>query len=235
MEDKEQMDNWKILLNSAQAQRLHWSAMIITLMGFVISANVLIWTYALSNYLPSLAGCPYIQQPVYIFVGAAASAISLGAWRLYTHYLDKNIVWLYPEIIYYESLLGATNNHGLSGYLIREVFNINNTEEILTKEACPEKRSEAIRKLIERNLIGDRTHKRFDIATLIIIILIVVVCLFVEYLTGYFFTGTYSGLHIMCLVFVLIGLILAVIAVGRCPNKPSQIDVKKIIAELNKN
>lgn len=240
-------DNIRTLLTLAEQQRMHWSTMINTILGFVIVANVGIWTYALSNYFRSLSSQPLIMpQPSYIWIGTAASAISLGLWRLYTRYLDNKIAAIYPDIIYYESQLFGNpldRFNGLHGYLLREVFSKIDCHLLLRLyiELPAYRKSNAIRRLAEIKRIGDRGHKNFDLATLSIIILLLIPCSLLSLMYAYgnnrlsqiiwylqrnvLFILFYIG----CSALIIIGILLVVLALTRYQRTPNNTHIASVV------
>jgi len=232
-------DRATYLLSTAEQQRQHWSGMINTLMGFVIVANVGIWTYSLSNFLRTLE-LPNLPLPFYIISGAAISSLSLFAWRWYTHVLDDQVTNLYPEIIYYETVLGINHDYGVSGYLIRSIPQL---KDMLSRKLCPEQRSALIRILVNKKRIGGRGHNIIDWITVAVIIAILLGCVVAEILVGDLCSyvaqirqgiwGSYIALHIIGIVLIL-GSFVAMTILAKISNRnptssdmPSEEDLKK--------
>jgi hypothetical protein len=110
-------ENSRVLLNFAEQRRIHYSTIIVSVLGFVVASNIGIIGYFITSYIPEIT-----THPIYLFVGAALSSILTGAWRLYSHYIDNRITRLYPEIFYYESQLNIPQYFGISGYLHKNII-----------------------------------------------------------------------------------------------------------------
>jgi len=209
----------RALLQSTQQLRIHWSGVINTHIGYVITINVAIWSYFLKSYIDS-------SNPKHIVIAAAISAITLGLWRLYTHYIDNHIAGLYPDLLLYESILSVPPNHGTSGYLIRAVPEV---KRILDSDLTTEQKIKGISKLVNSKRIGTRGHLVFDCLALILVILLGIAAGIAasssqNCLLAIFF------LIIMAFVFVLI-------LIGLCfyQRKPSEKLIEEILSELKEN
>jgi len=226
-------DNIKALLTSAQQQRHHWSAMITTLMGFVIVLNGGLWSYFLLEYI-RVAG----ERPTLFLIPSAVSAITLGAWRIYTRYLDDQIASLYSELIFYEASLSVPSNFGTSGYLIK---NVPQVKPILESELLPEKKAKAIKMLAEAKRIGNRGHVTIEIATLVFIFLTLVGSL-VSLWWVYVYPKApfelpelpYLIVYILCLIFILIGIVLVIVALYNQKNPTTKL-VNDTLEEIQKS
>lgn len=215
-------DNARAMLNSAQQERLHWSAMITTLMGFAVLINVGIWSYFLSEYI-KLGGA----LPSYILIASAVSALTLGGWRLYTHYIDNQLAALYPELLLYEAKMSVPSDLGVSGYLIRNVPHI---KPILEGKLSDEKRSKAIAFLAESKRIGHRGHRMIDLATLFFIILTLL-----ESLVSLWRVNSFAGtLYLICFIGIVVGLALTIFALSYYQKNPSTKLIDDTLENLTK-
>jgi len=167
MQETKKPNDAGALLQSTQQLRAHWSGVINTHIGYVITINVAIWSYFLKSYID-----PSTSNPMYIVIAAAISAITLVVWRLYTHYIDNNIAGLYPDLLLYESILSVPPNHGTSGYLIRAVPEV---KRILDSDLTTEQKIKGISRLVNSKRIGTRGHSAFDYLALILVVLLGIV------------------------------------------------------------
>ncbi len=153
---KENEEKAKLWLEVAQRQRLHWSTMITTLLGFTVVAFVGVWSYLLPRYIESDGA-----RPAYFLVGAAASSLILGLWRIYTYYIDKQIVNLYPQLIYCEAILEVPEGMGVTQYLIHEAKELGELK--LPKHSLDaDAKMQVITKLVESKRIGSRLHSTIN-------------------------------------------------------------------------
>ena len=168
------------LLQNAQAQRHHWSSMINSMNGFLVVVLVGIWAYFIPAYIQSFNNTNNGGFPAYLFVGSAISALTLGIWRIYARYIDGKIAGLFPGIFLYEQRLGTSKFDGISGYLhenkqLRKI--IDDADMSLTRK------TDVLRKIVEKKKIGNRKHLLLDIAatlmTFCMIILTIVSRLYV--------------------------------------------------------
>ena len=201
-------DKIRSLLNSAQQQRRHWSTMIITLMGFVIVLNGGLWSYFLTEYIKGGGA-----QPTLVLIPSAVSATTFGLWRIYTRSLDKQIAYLYSELVYYEARLAVPHNFGISAYLTRSVPHI---ETILDSELEPEKKAKAIESLAKAKRIGSRGHARIEKWILNFIVLTLIGSIVALWRVYIYEKATlelpYLIVYIVCLAFIVLGIVLVVIA-----------------------
>lgn len=224
LKDKElSEENARALANLRQQERLHWSTMITTLMGFTAVINVGIWSYFLSEYI-KVAGA----LPSYILIGSAISAITLGLWRIYTRYLDSQIAPLYSELMLYEARMSVPPGLGVSGYLAR---NVPSLRPILEAELSEDKKSKAIADLAKSKNIGSRGHSLLDVATLCLVVILLIGSLVSLSRVDSFC----EPIHVVCLVLVVAGLAFTVTA-WRCYQKnPSPKLVEDILQRLSTN
>jgi len=148
------------LLRSTQQLRVHWSGIIVSLINYTVIINLAIWSYFLKVYFDS-------PQASYIAIATASSAIVIGFWRWYTHYIDNSIAGLYPDFLLAESRLGVPPGYGTSAYLIRSVPRIRG---ILSDIDLTPERIEAIKTLVSLRQIGSRGHLWFDFFSLVILV-----------------------------------------------------------------
>ena len=219
----ESNDTIPAMLNSSQQQRLHWSAMITTLMGFVIVLNGGLWTYFVIEYIKVVGA-----QPTLIIVPSVVSSITLGLWRIYTRYLDTEIVSLYPEIIFYEASLSVPRDFGLSGYLIRKVSPVST---IICSRYSPMNKARVIRNLVKAKRIGNRGHARIDQITLSFIGLTLIASigsLWWVYSHSPLETQ-YCVIYIILVCFIIAGLSFVIIAMQCFQKNPSVKLIQEII------
>lgn len=220
-------DNIRSLLNSAQQQKHHRSAMITTLMGFVFILNGGLWSYFLIEYI-KVAG----EQPTLFLIPSAVSAISLGGWRIYTRYLDNQLASLYSELIFYEARLSAPYDFGESGYLIR---NVPRVKPILESELQPEKKSKAIAILAESKHIGSRGHDTIEIVTLCFIVLTLVGSLLSLWWIKERLEFPYVTVYFVCLMAIVVGFALVLVSLCSHQRNPSTKLVADILEELRQS
>lgn len=99
------------LLPYTQSVRIHWSWVMVSLIGFFIAAILAIWTMFLRQYLD--ANPPERTFDPILLAAGISSALG-GLWRLYAHFLDNAIVGLYPDLILAEGNLGFPKDTGIS-------------------------------------------------------------------------------------------------------------------------
>lgn len=201
--------NARALADLRQQERLHWSAMITTLMGFTAVVNVGIWSYFLSEYIKAGGGLPS-----YVLIGSAVSAITLGGWRLYSRYLDNQIAALYSELVLYEAKMAVPPGLGVAGYLIR---NVPNVKPIFDSNLSEKKKSEAIAILSESKNLGSRGHFVIDLVTLCAVIIVFIVSL----LSLWHADSFAEPIYIVCLIGIVGGLALVLIALCCYQRNPS--------------
>jgi hypothetical protein len=213
--------NARALANLTQQQRLHWSTMITTLMGFTAVINVGIWSYFLSEYINVAGGLPS-----YILIGSAVSSVTLGLWRIYSRYIDNQIAALYPELVLYEARMTAPLDLGTSGYLVR---NVPNLKPIFEAKLTEEKRSKAIAMLVESKSIGNRGHKVLDLATLSVVIILFIGTLLSLWRVSFLM----NPIYIICLIGIVSGLVLVIVALCHYQSNPSPELVEDVLQKLS--
>jgi len=215
-------DDARALLQSTQQLRTHWSGVITTHIGYIIVVNVAIWSYFLKSYIDSLTASS-TTQPSYIVLAAAISAVTLGAWRLYTHYIDNHIAGLYPDFLLYEGILSVPSDHQTSGYLIRAVPRLDLI--LLDNDLTPAQKLEAIATLVKSRRIGNRGHLPFDLSTLAIVLVMFVVSLILR-------SELQSFLAVGCLTVISIGLLFVLLGLFGYQRNPSKRFIEKVLSEL---
>jgi len=214
------------LLQSTQQLRTHWSGVIDTRIGYIIVADVAIWSYFLKAYIDSLATPPEVQ-PLYILLATTLSAILLGVWRLDTYHIDNGITSLYADFVLCEGVLSVPPEHGTSGYLIRSIGN--NLRLILEeKNLTPKERAKGILMLFERKRIGGRGNLETDRLTLFILLGMCAVSIPLQ-------TELLSYLTVSCYSGIIIGFVLIWFGWRTSQKNPSEGDIKDILSELKGN
>jgi hypothetical protein len=165
----EEQQNAGVLLQTLTALRIHWSTVITNHFGYIITASSLIWAYFLHSYFTD----QFVRgDPLLILVPGAITAILIGVWRCYTHYIDNEIVELYPEIVRCELLLSVPPDQGIIGYLCKHVPSL--TRELAAENDVADK-IDSIKQAIKHKKIGYRGHLRFDILSLVVILSFIVI------------------------------------------------------------
>ena len=224
MQDTLKPDDARTLLQSTQQLRIHWSGVITTHIGYAIMINVAIWSYFLKSYIDSLA-VPSEAQPLYILLATAISAITLGAWRLYTHHIDNHIAGLYPDFLLYEGILSVPSDHGTSGYLIRAVPRVDLI--LLSNDLTTEQKLEGISTLVKSKRIGRRGHLAIDLFTLVVILGMLAVSLSLR-------SELQSLLTIACFTGICIGFLFILIGLFSYQRDPSKKFIEQVLSELKR-
>jgi len=225
MGNKEMLDNFRVLMESAQNQRRHWSAMMTNIMGFFIALFGGIWIYFLFEYLKD-AGA----RPSYLLIPSGISAIILGLWRAYARYLDNRIADTYPELIFYEASLSCPCNFGVTGYLNKNVPNI---KPIIQGNFSPEKKANAISILAESKHIGERGNRTIEYICASFILITLIASLGSIWWIRDTLQSQFLILYIICLGLIVLGLIITLISIFSNQKDPSEKLVKEIIDGLN--
>ena len=225
MQDIIKPDDARALLQSTQQLRTHWSSVITTHIGYVIVIIVAIWSYFLKSYIDSLT-VPSEAQPLYIVLAAALSAITLGMWRLYTHYIDHHIAGLYPDFLLYEGMLSVPSDHGTSGYLIRAVPGVDLI--LLDNDLTSKQKSEGISTLVKLKRIGGRGHLAIDFFTLIVIIGMFAVSHSLR-------SASQSSLVDACFIAIYIGFFFIIIVLFFYQRNPSKRSIEEVLSKLKGN
>ena len=215
----------RVLLQSTQQLRTHWSGVITTHIGYAIMINVAIWSYFLKSYIDSLVE-PSEAQPVYIVLAAAISAIILGAWRLYTHRIDNHIAGLYPDFLLYESILSVPSDHGTSGYLIRAVPRVDLI--LLDNDLTIEQKLEGISILVNSKRIGRRGHLTIDLLTLLVLLGMLAISLSLR-------SELQSLLAMTCFIGICMGFVFMLIGLFFYQSDPSKRLIEEVLSKLRRN
>jgi len=215
----------RALIQSTQQLRTYWSGVITTHIGYAIMVNLAIWSYFLKSYIDSLT-VPSEAQPLYVLFASAISAITLGAWRLYTHYIDQYIAGLYPDFLLYESILSVPSNYGTSGYLIKAVHGVDLI--LLANDLTIEQKLEGISTLVKSKRIGSRGHLVFDIFVLVIILgMLIKAYLLLQ-------SELQSSLSIACFAGICIGFLFVLIGLFFYQRNPSKKLIEQVLSELKR-
>lgn len=227
-------ENARALLAGLYQQRLHWSTMITTLMGFTLAGNAAIGTF-IGSYIAQGAG-----RPAFYLVAAAVSAIMVGFWRFYSRYLDDSVAHLYPEIFAYERKLGVPNSAGIWRYLSDNIKSI----RIISDDARfnIDKTYIALDYLARNKKMGRRGHILFDIASIVYVVFLIGMGVFAlrysyEFNKWSFIieeSGKVSAnynfiFYSICGLLMLISLIFIIVEFFVFQRAPSQNDIDKAI------
>lgn len=209
----------RALLQSTQQLRTHWSGVITSHIGYAIILNVAIWSFFLKSYTES----PRVEaQLSYIAAAAALSAISVGLWRLYTHYLDHQIAGLYPDLILYEESLSVPPSHGTLGYLKKNVPGL--ADVFSEKSLNAKKQSETVSGLVEKKRIGHRGHLWLDLFALGII--------FIMFRASRFVATNPKSVFRVSDIPIIIGFFSAVFGMVSFQKNPSKELIEEIVNEV---
>ncbi len=106
------------LLQSTQRLRVHWSALIYALIGYIWAIVLGIWSVLLKAYMDASRPPPGPLYPItYILIASAASSLVLGLWRVATRRIDIRVARLYPTFIYCEAIMEVPFEYGTLAYL----------------------------------------------------------------------------------------------------------------------
>jgi hypothetical protein len=164
--------NARTLLTLREQQRQHWSTLIGALNGLAMTLVLGIWSLFTKEFLDHTSILTQVSSSPtdhafafsYIVLAAGLSSIVLAFWRWYVRYLDNSIVKLYPEIMTYEQILGASSDTGMENYLSNEKV-VKNTLSGLSKD----QKQELVKRFVRDKRIGRRGHLAFDIVVFILI------------------------------------------------------------------
>lgn len=211
------------LLRSTQQLRTHWSGVITSHLSLAITINAGIWSYFLKSYLDSVSKGS-TDALSYIAFSGGISTILLGLWRLYTRYLDDNIANLYPDFLLYEGVLDVPVNRGTSGYLIR---NVPNVDGILKGNFTLEKKVEAIAKVVRSKRIGSRGHWVIDlfVSVISLFILSVTITLSIQRKLD-------CSTSLITLSMMGVGILFLIVGILRYQRNPSENFIIEIIKEM---
>ncbi len=210
------------MLASTQQLRTHWSGVITSHLGLSLTINVAIWSYFIAAYVDSGSGSD--ENPVFILVPSALSAVLLGLWRLYTRHIDDHLANLYPDLLLCEGVLCVPIERGTSGYLAKAVPN---TKALLTSaELSIEKRIKGVEELAAKKKIGDRGHKRIDLFALLVIAGI-------SFLSILVIADSGEKSHIYFLLGNAFGIYFLVMALTRFQQNPEICFIKNIVNKIS--
>ncbi len=214
----------RALLQSTQQLRVHWSGVITTHIGYAVTLTVAIWGYFLKSYLDN-------GRPAHILlVAAALSTIVLVLWRLYAHYLDNALAYLYPELLLYESKLGVQPDYGIIAFLTKAVPKLKPI--LLDKDKLTaEKKVQVVLKLVEKRKIGYRGHLTIDI----IVLAFILVTLFAGFMLPgkpAFCSSFLCSLFIALLADIIILLLFYIFRLHFCHRNPSNDDIDEAKATV---
>ena len=214
-------DNIRTHLAIANQTRASTSAAIVNLHGFVAGANAIIWSSLIVAYI-SIGG----GLPLFVFIGAAVSAIAVGLWRLYVQYLDNQIASLYPEIVLYEALLSVTPR--LTGIRAHLTWNCPSLRGIFISNLSPEQQAQVVENLVNRRSIGHRGHWLFNVGAIFFILLL----LFISVISVFYMKAPWTWYYTVSVVFIVIGLGLALCAWLHGQRNPDESTVSDLISQL---
>ena len=214
-------DNIRAHLAIASQQRASMTGSMINLHGFVVGANAVIWSSLIVAYISVGA-----RLPSYVFLGTVVSALSIGLWRLYVHYLDNQITHLYPEIVLYECLSSVTNHPtGVRAHLVWNCPILNN---IFTSGLSPEQQADIVKTLVRQRSIGNRGHRLFDVIAVITILVLICFSIWsVEYINA-----DWKWYYFAALAVITFGLALVKIAYCKGQKNPRN---ENTVSDLIKN
>jgi hypothetical protein len=151
-------DAAKIFYQEASQLRIHWSEYIYNLMGYTFAFIGAIMLFGAAYYSTTNANPKYI-----VMIAATLCSITIGLWRWLTHYIDNQIVKLYPNMILYEDIIAseAEIEGPTHAYLETEIPGLEDVNE--------GNKQEAINALVATNRMGFRGHRALDIAAFILI------------------------------------------------------------------
>ena len=216
------------LLRSTQQLRTHWSSAIIRLMGYAIALNTAIWTYLLKSYVESGVEMTEAKSK-YIVLAAASSAMILGLWRLYTHYIDNRIAGLYPDFIFYEGILSVPYSYGTSRYLSE---NVSGVDIILSdKDLTYVQKSKAIMILVKSKHIGRRGHLAIEIFSLVVVVTMFLISLVASISSQ----SVQSPLNIICFFLMAIGILFISLSMFFYQRNPSEELIKGVVPSLKQD
>jgi len=177
-------ENARILLSIAEQRRQYLSTAIDALNGLAITVTIGIWTLFLKSFLD--ASSP-IQPPTNIqasqlfailIVWAGLSTFILALWRLYARYIDNGIAKTYPEIMYYEQILGVGSDAGMENQIAgQKEFNREVFREVFAQLSSGQ-RQQLVRHLVKDRHIGRRGHLPIDFGVFVFLVILVPVLLF---------------------------------------------------------
>jgi hypothetical protein len=142
------------------------------------------------------------------------------------HFLDNNICKLYPEIYYYENILGIPKEFGIARYLIDNVKNIS---IILSSNFEIKQKATALSKAARYKYLGSRGHLWIDLLSLTWTFILLAACPISTYLSGNPIGTDYKLFVIICTLFTLIGFILVIYALGISQKSVSSNKFKRIM------
>jgi hypothetical protein len=157
-------DAAKIFYQEASQLRIHWSEYIYNVMGYTFAFLGVIILFGSTYYSTQNANTGYI-----VVIAAGLCSIALGLWRWLTHYIDNQIVKLYPKMILYEDIIasGSAIEGPTYAYLKNEIPNLQHVPEV--------NKQKAIKALVDNNMMGFRGHRALDYMAVILIVISIVI------------------------------------------------------------
>ncbi len=216
-------DDARALLQSTQLLRIHWSSVITTHLGYAIVTNVAVWSYFAKVYVDSSLG-----QPLFIGVAAAISSFMLGLWRLYTRHIDNHIAQLYPELLFYEGLLGVPSEYSTSRYLMKAVGRVDRILSLPDEGLTRDKKREGITKLVESKHIGRRAHKWLDHG-----VLLAIVVMFAGSFSAFHYAGEWWTIgNLVCSLVIIVGFGITLFEYCYYQKDPNEALIEKTLEEV---
>jgi len=228
-QEKDNLENIRVLYQEAQNRRTHLSQVIVTNIGYAITLTTAIWGFFGKGYIDAVAS-QYEKQrdlaPWYLFVAALLTSIVVILWRLYTHYLDNKIVKEYPWIFFYESKLDVPGCDLIKWKNFIEKYAGKDSDIwAKAKSLDAEQRRRFVSILAKRRRYGCRGHNGINLAALV-------------YLIGVWILAIWLGMEIhqeafMALVVSVFSLVAVVCAYGQ--QNPSEEDIRSAIDKALEN
>lgn len=221
-EQKKACDDVKALYQAVCQLRIHWSDVIVRNIHYAIILIMGIWGLLGNAYIESRCEvcCYRAGKGWYLFVAALLSSIVIVLWRWYSHYLDKAIINIYPEIVKYEAKLGA-KDEGVWIYLIKNVLGKSENQEL--KDLTEDQKKKFVEELVQRKQIGCRGHNTFDIIGLVCIVLMWIISVSLSHCWQ---LGVWSTIGL----FSSVGFLGLIFCIYRQKN-PSDNDIKNAISK----
>jgi hypothetical protein len=216
-------DDVKALYQAVCQIRIHWSDVIVRNIHYAIILISAIWGFLGKAYIDTRdkVCCGHSEQSWHIFIAALLSSVVVILWRWYSHHLDKAITGLYPELVYYEGILGAEDDEGTWGHLKKNLFKSKKTDRL-----TPLQRKIVIAQLVEDRLVGCRCHNAFDFIAGLTIMLGWIITLFLSW-------NGYCRCLKSCIVigFVVSAFFLSLVFALYCQGKPSKTYITNAISK----
>jgi len=162
-----------------------------------IMGTIAIWAFLVKLDVLNLTPPQNEQLAIQVGWASTVSSILLGLWRVYAHWLDRDIIRLYPGVYLYERVLNIPEQLSL-------IDRPENTEK-LSKEDI---HSGVVWEDIYNHRFGHRGHQYMDLIACIIIILfgilsvviarslnaVIIVWMGEPHIIGYLLWGNFIGL-----------------------------------------